>query len=118
VDAQVDAVVNKWAMTRQEIINGIRISINAISSLMSSFREALGLIGLSIDPFFSAMFSMVMSTISMMLGVAAGYAATGIGAGIAVVVGSIALYMQGILLVKLVADKLAVQGTSTPTATR
>jgi hypothetical protein len=111
VDAQVDAVVDKWAMSRQEIINGIRISINAISSLMSSFREALNLIGLSIDPFFSSLFSMVMSTISMMLGVAAGYAATGIGAGIATVVASVALYMQVVLLGKLVADKIAVQAT-------
>jgi hypothetical protein len=106
VDKQMDAVVEEWKIKRQVIINGIRQSLSAISSMMSSFTQAMNLVGAAIDPFFSSLIGMVTSTVSMMLGISAGLASTVVGSSVAVVIASIALYMQGILFAKLVIDKI------------
>jgi hypothetical protein len=106
VDKQMDAVAEEWKIKRQVIINGIRQSLSAISSMMSSFTQAMNLVGAAIDPFFSSLIGMVTSTVSMMLGISAGLASTVVGSSVAVVIASIALYMQGILFAKLVIDKI------------
>jgi hypothetical protein len=108
VDAQMDAVVVKWKMTRKEIMTGLRITLNTISSMITSYREAMSLIGMNVDPFFSALIGMVVSTVSMLLALSTALAASGVGAAAAGVMLSIAIGLNIVTLGKLVADKILV----------
>lgn len=102
--------MTEWERTRKQIMMGIRITMNTISMMMSSYREAMSLIGMNMDPFFSALIGMVVSTVSMLLAVSTALAATGIGAAAAAVTLSIAIGLSVVTVGKLVADKAITMG--------
>ncbi len=105
VKEKSDAVVKEWRLRRMEIIQGVREGITLVSSMMSSYRQFMGIVGAQIDPFFSALISMTLSTISMILSVAAGLAATGVYAWAAGILGSVAIAMNVTLIAKLLIEK-------------
>ena len=107
--AQGEAATQDWARKRQMIISGIRQTMSMISSLMSSFRQGMSLIGQQIDPFFSALIGMVISTVSMLLSVGAGMVGTGIGSAAGAVVIGIAVALNILTTAKLVADQLEIK---------
>ncbi|MHA2067917.1 MAG: hypothetical protein ACXABY_26445, partial [Candidatus Thorarchaeota archaeon] len=77
---------------------------------MSSFRQAMSLFGQQIDPFFSALISMVIATASMLISASTVLAMTGIGGAAALVVFSLAISFQVLTLGKLIADKAETDG--------
>lgn len=103
--AQADAAVQKWRLQRVEIIQGIRETMTLLSSMMTSASQVMTLIGQQIDPFFSALIGMTLSTISMMLSMSAALSATVIGVPAALLIGSIAIGLNLVLLMKLLKDK-------------
>ena len=103
----------KWKADRQTIMSGIRQTMTHISSLMSSFRMTLSLIGETIDPFFSTLIGMVISTVSMLLSVGVGLVGTGIGAAAGAVVIGIAVGINILTTAKLVADQLEIKADFT-----
>ena len=107
--AQGEAATQDWARKRQMIISGIRQTMSMISSLMSSFRQGMSLIGQQIDPFFSALIGMVISTVSMLLSVGVGLVGTGIGSAAGAVVIGIAVALNILTTAKLVADQLEIK---------
>jgi len=108
--AQADAAVKEWRMRRMEIIQGVREGLTLISSMMSSFRMAMSLLGQQIDPFFSSLVSMVIATTSMILSAATVISGTGIGATIGAYMFAVAMTFNLITLGKLVADKAHTMG--------
>ena len=111
--AQGEAATKDWARKRQMIISGIRQTMTMVSSLMSSFRMAMSLIGQQIDPFFSTLIGMVISTVSMLLSVGAGLVGTGIGAAAGAVVIGIAVGINILTTAKLIADQLEIKADFT-----
>ena len=103
------AATEDWKSRRQEIMSGIRTTMTHISSLMSSFRMAMSLIGQTIDPFFSTLIGMVISTVSMLLSVGAGLTGSGIGIAAGAVVIGIAVALNILTTAKLVADQLEIK---------
>ena len=102
---QADIAVRDWQSKRAQITTGIRQATTLIASLMSSFRGALSLIGDTMDPFFSALIGMVLSTVSMLLSIGAGLVGTGIGSAAGAVVLGIAVGIQVLQTAKLAADQ-------------
>ena len=105
VKARSDAVVKEWRLRRVEIIQGVREAITLISTMMSSLRMAMNLFGEQLDPFYSTLISMVLSTASMILSAGTALAASGIGAGLALVPFSVGLSFNIVTMGKLIADK-------------
>ena len=109
IQAQGEAATQEWARKRQQILSGIRQTMTMVSSLMSSFRMAMSLIGQQIDPFFSTLIGMVISTVSMLLSVGVGLVGTGIGAAAGAVVIGIAVGINILTTAKLIADQLEIK---------
>ena len=103
--AKADATVAFWRRSRQEILSGIRNTMTMLSTMMSSFRVAMSIIGAQIDPFFSALIGMTLSTVSMMLSLSAALAVTGVGFSAAMLLASIAVGLNIALMGKLINDK-------------
>jgi len=103
--AKADEVVKTWATQRRTIMSQVREAMSNISSLISSFREAISLMGAQIDPFFDVILGMVSATISMLLAVAAAYSATIIGAPWAIVIAAIALGLSAFSFGQTMASK-------------
>lgn len=68
---------------------------------------------MEIDPFFDALLSIVSATVSLMLSVAAGLAATGIGGPAAAVVAGIAIGLNILTTAKLIASKIEIMASLT-----
>ena len=109
VQARADEVTKEWRINRNTILRQVREGFTMISSLMSSFRQAMSLMGQQIDPFFSALIGMVLSTASMLISSATTLAMTGIGGAAAAVILGIAISFQILTLGKLLADKLEIK---------
>ena len=109
--AKADATVEQWRLDRMEIIQGVRESITLISTMMSSYRQFMSIIGAQVDPFYSALIGMTLSTISMLLSLSAVLALTVVWAPVAVVIASIGIGLQIATLVKLIKDKADTSGT-------
>lgn len=105
VEARVDEVTREWAARRTSIYTEVREAFRIISSLMSSFRQALSLFGQQIDPFFSALVGMVISTTSMLISVGTTLVGTGIGATVGAIVLGIAIAFNILTTIKLIADQ-------------
>jgi len=108
VKARSDAVVKEWRIRRMEIIQGVREAVTLMSTMMSSFRQFMTLVGAQVDPFFSALIGMTLSTISMILSVSAGLAATGVFAAAALALGTIAISMNVLVMSKLINDRTGI----------
>ena len=67
VNAAVDEMTRKAKIARALVVQQVREGLTLISSMMSSFRMAMSLFGQTIDPFFSALVGMVLSTTSMLI---------------------------------------------------
>jgi hypothetical protein len=108
--AKKDALIREWRIERNTLMRQVREGFTLVSSLMSSFRQAMSLFGQQIDPFFSALISMVIATASMLISASTVLAMTGIGGAAALVVFSLAISFQVLTLGKLIADKAETDG--------
>ena len=86
-----DKAVAEMVKARQKIIRGVREGLYMVTSLISSYRQAISLIGGTIDPLFDAMLTMLSATVSMMLAIAAAYTSTIAMAPLGAVVAGIAI---------------------------
>ena len=112
VKALQDAIneqARQWKIDRNTLLREVREGFMLISSLMSSFRQAMSLIGAQMDPFFSALVGMVLSTTSMLISAATVLTGTGIGAAVGAVLFGLAIAFNLLTLAKLVADKEEIQ---------
>ena len=100
-----DRAVKDWREKRNNIIRGIRQTMGYINSLISSYRTAMSLIGAQIDPFYDALLSIVSSTVSMLLAISAAFIASGVGSAWGSVIAGIAIGLNIVSYVKLVAAK-------------
>lgn len=105
-----DALVRQWKIDRNTLMRQIREGFTMISSLVASFRQAMSLFGQQIDPFFSALIGMVLSTASMLISASTVLAMTGIGGAVAAVLFSVAVSFQILTIGKLLADKIETEG--------
>lgn len=108
--AVLDETVRKAREARTEIMKNVRAGLSAISQMMTSFSLAMHLLGGTIDAFYAALIGMTLSTISMMLSVAAGLAATVVGIPASVIVFGVAATIQMITMEKLIIDKMHTEG--------
>lgn len=100
-----DAQVKSWKLKRDEVIRSIRTGMTLISSFVSSARMALSLVGQQIDPFFSSLIAMVMSTVSMMLSISSAVSVTILGAPIGAIMAGAAIGLNVLTTAKLIADQ-------------
>lgn len=103
----IDQQAREWAIQRNTLLRQIREGFTLISSLMSSFRQAMSLFGAQIDPYYSALIGMVLSTTSMLLSAATTLALTGIGGVAAAIILGLAISFNILTVAKLTADKRA-----------
>ena len=113
VKGAADEQARLWKIQRNTILRQIREGFTLISSLMSSARMAFSLIGAQIDPFFSALIGMVLSTASMLISAASTLALTGVGGVAAAVLFGLAIGFQVVTIAKLIADKERTDGILT-----
>jgi len=99
-------VVSQWAIARQDILHSMQGTMSVINRTIMYARQVLQIVGATIDPFFSALLSMVTSTISMMLSVATALAATGVGIPAAAYMAAIAIGLNIVTIAKLVRDEI------------
>ena len=100
-----DAAVKEWRLRRMEIVQGVREAMTLISTSYSTFTQFMQVIGAQIDPFYSALIGLALSTVSMMLSMSAALAATGVGIPAAVIIGGIAITLNAMLIAKLLYEK-------------
>ena len=110
VKAAMDEQTRDWKIQRNTILRQIREGFTLISQLMSAMGQAFTLFSQQIDPFFSALIGMVLSTASMLISSATTLALTGIGGVAAAIILGIAVSFQILTLGKLVADKEKTDG--------
>jgi hypothetical protein len=110
IQARADEVTKEWKINRNTILRQVREGFTMISSLMSSFRQAMSLFGAQIDPFFSALISMVLSTASMLISAGTTLAMTGVGGIAGAVILGLAIGFQILTLAQLAADKVQLMG--------
>ena len=108
LQAAIDEQARDWKADRNTLLREIREGFALISSLMSSFRQAMSLIGAQIDPFYSALIGMVLSTASMLISAATTLALTGIGGVAAAIILGIAISFQILTTAKLVSDQFEI----------
>ncbi len=97
-----------WQIQRNKLMREIREGFMLVSSLMMSFRQVMGIIGAQIDPFFSALVGLVLSTTSMLISSATVLAATGIGGVAAAIMFGIAISFNILSLAKLADDQFKI----------
>lgn len=100
-----DQQVRDWKIQRNTILRQIREGFTLISSLMSSARQAFSVFGGTIDPFFSALIGMVLSTASMLISAATVLVGTGVGAAAGAVIFGLAVGFNILTTIKLIKDK-------------
>ena len=108
LQAAIDQQARDWKIQRNTLMRQLREGFALISSLMSSFRQAMSLIGAQIDPFYSALIGMVLSTASMLISAATTLALTGIGGVAAAVILAIAISFQILTTAQLVSDQFEI----------
>ena len=102
--------VQKGKEARRKVMQEVSLAMTNISSMMSSFSMAMHLMGSQVDAFYGALIGMTLSTISMMISIAAGLASTGVGIPASVIIMGIAATLQIMTILKLVDDKLHSEG--------
>jgi len=110
VKAKADAVTKQWKIDRAVLVQQVREGFTLISQMWGTFRQAMSLFGQQIDPFYSALVGMVMSTTSMLISSATTLSATILGAPVGAILFGLAVSFNILTLAKLVADKQATDG--------
>ena len=110
VKAKADEVTRQWKIDRALLIQQVREGFMLISQIWSSFRQGMALFGQQIDPFFSALIGMVLSTTSMLISAATVLTGTGVGAAMGAVLFGVAVGFNIVSIAKLIADKQATDG--------
>ncbi len=113
VKAKIDEMTEKAKIARALVIQQIREGFFLISTLMSSMRQAMTLFGQQIDPFFSALVGMVLSTTSMLISSATALSATVIGIPVGAILFGVAISFNILTIGKLIADKEKTDGILT-----
>jgi len=101
VSGRVKEVVNEWFYARQTIIREIQTTVSQVSQAISLARQTISIVGETLDPFFSSLLTMVMSSVSTLLSIAAAMAATGVGIPASVAIGIIALGLNAVQTAKI-----------------
>ena len=107
---QADEATKAAVAARRKIMTEISTATAAISTMMSSFSMAMTLIGGQVDAFYGALIGMTLSTVSMMISIATGLAATGVGIPASVIIMGIALTLNVLTIAKLINDKMHTEG--------
>jgi len=110
VKAQADAVVKQWKIDRAILVQQVREGFTLISQMWSTFRQGMSLFGQTIDPFFSAMVGMVLSTTSMLISSATAISATVLGAPVGAILFGVAVSFNILTMAKLIGDKAETMG--------
>ena len=108
LQAAIDQQARDMRIHRNTLIRQLREGFTLISSLMSSFRQAMSLIGAQMDPFFSALVGLVLSTTSMLLSASTTLAMTGIGGVAAAIILGLAISFNILTLAQLADDKFEI----------
>lgn len=108
-----DEAVKKMVIARQKIIRGVREGMYMVTSLISSYRQAVSLIGGTIDPLFDAMLTMLSATISLMMAIASAYTSTIAMAPLGAVVAGIAIGLNILTYANLMASQTEIIATLT-----
>ena len=108
LQAAIDQQARDWKIQRNTLMRQIREGFTLISSLRSSFRQAMSLIGAQIDPFYSALIGLVLSTTSMLISSATVLAGTGIGVAAAAIILGLAISFNILTLAQLASDKFEI----------
>lgn len=95
---------------RKEVMQEVRLAMNAISGMLSNFSQVMSLLGMQSDAFFAALIGMTLSTISMLISISTALAATGVGIPASVYIMAIAAGLNAIAIAKLIADKVHTSG--------
>ena len=106
---KIDQQASDWQIARNKLLREVREGFMLISSLMSSFRQAMSLMGAQVDPFFSALVGMVLSTTSMLISAASVLTGTGIGAAVGAVLFGVAIAFNILTTAKLINDQEWIQ---------
>ena len=109
LQAAIDEQAREARIHRNKLMREIREGFMLISQMMSSFRQAMSLIGAQVDPFFSALIGMVLSTTSMLISAATTLALTGIGGIAAAILFGIAVSFNILTTAKLISDQEFIQ---------
>ena len=104
VKAKADELTRDWKIRRNTLMREIREGFTLISSLWSSFRQAMTLFGQQIDPFYGALIGMVLSTVSMLLSAASTLSATVIGIPLGAILFGLAMSFNILSIGKLLAE--------------
>ena len=105
LQAAIDQQAREWQIQRNTMLRQIREGFTLISQMMSTFSQAMSLIGAQVDPFFSAMIGMVLSTTSMLISSASVLSATVLGAPVGAILLGLAIAFNILTMAKLVDDK-------------
>jgi len=105
-----DEVTRKAIDAHKTVMQKVRQGMTMISSMMSSFHQAMSLFGLQVDSFYGALIGMTLSTISMILSIAAGLAVTGVGIPASVALMAVAVGLNILTIGKLISDKMHTEG--------
>ena len=107
----IDQQARDMRIHRNTLIRQIREGFTLISSLMSSFRQAMSFMGAQIDPFFSALIGLVLSTTSMLISAGTTLTGTGIGAVAGAIILGLAISFNILTLGQLLNDKFDIKQT-------
>ena len=111
VKAKADALTRKWKIDRNTLMREIREGFMLISSLWSSFNQAMRLFGQQVDPFYGALIGMVLSTTSMLLSAASTLSATVIGIPLGAILFGVAISFNILSMGKLLADNESIRAS-------
>jgi hypothetical protein len=103
-EEQMDRVVDKWALTRQNIEKEIRATMRNITSLISTFRGVMSAMGATIDPWFDALLAMVSSAISTLFAVGVAMTESIVGSPFALAIFTAAIGLQAFTTGKLLRE--------------
>ena len=104
----IDQQARDAKIHRNTLLRNIREGYMLISQMMSSFRQAMSLIGAQIDPFYSALIGMVLSTTSMLISSASVLSATVLGAPVGAILFGLAIAFNILTTAQLVSDQLGI----------
>jgi hypothetical protein len=107
---KADEATKRAREARKKIMREISMATAALSSMLTSFSMAMSLLGAQVDTFFGALIGMTLSTVSMLVSIATGLAATGVGIPASIIVMGIAVSLQIITIAKLINDKMSSEG--------
>ncbi len=104
VESKVDTVVSFWASARAAITREIATTMRNITSLISTFKSVISAMGLTLDPWWNAMLTLVSATISALFAISFALTASVVGTGVAPFVAAAAAALSIFMVGKMAAD--------------